>query len=167
MHVYLNVNLDAFAYNCYDADMANRKDHPSEAAVVAWARLLRVSQGLLSAVEADLKAAGLPPFDWYDVLLELHRAGRGGLRPYELKDATLLAQYNLSRLAERLLKAGYIERLPCPEDRRGHILRITAEGRQVRRKMWPVYRAAISEHFARRLDKDDVRRLTGILGKLA
>ena len=158
MHLHINGTCNR---------MADRNENPPETTVFAWARLLRVSQSLLSAVETALKAAGLPPFDWYDVLLELHRAGRRGLRPYELQDATLLAQYNLSRLADRLLNAGYIERLPSPEDRRGHILRITSDGRQVRRKMWPVYRAAIADHFAAKLDEDDVRRLTGILGKLA
>ena len=164
--MHLNVKMDAIAFDCYGAPMTNRDTPPSAAAVAAWARLLRVSQGLLSAVEADLKAADLPPLVWYDVLLELHRAGRKGLRPYELQDVTVLTQYNLSRLAERLQKAGYVERLPWPEDRRGHILRITADGRRVRRKMWPVYRAAIAGHFAARLDPEDVRRLTAVLGKL-
>ena len=38
----------------------------SKHAVDAWARLLRVSQQLLNSVEADLKAAKLPPLTWYD-----------------------------------------------------------------------------------------------------
>jgi DNA-binding MarR family transcriptional regulator len=164
MKMHLPVNLDANAFNGYDSDMVDRDDRPS---ITAWARLMRTSQALLSAVEADLKASGVPSLAWYDVLLELDRAGESGLRPYELQDAVLLAQYNVSRLAERLLKAGYIERLPCPEDGRGHILRVTPDGRQLRRKMWLTYRAAIAERFGEKLDDDDLRQLTAVLGKLS
>ena len=90
--------------------MANdRQKNPSEQAITAWARLVRTSQSLLPAVEADLKAQGFPPLAWYDALLELRRAGAEGLRSFELQEQMLLAQYNLSRLTDRLQKAGYID----------------------------------------------------------
>ncbi len=63
---------------------------------------MRPQQAVLAAVEADLKAAGFPPLGWYDVLLELSRAADGGLRPFALEQELLLAQYNLSRLLDRL-----------------------------------------------------------------
>lgn len=137
-----------------------------ETAVKAWARLLKVAPSLLDAVESDLKAEGLPPLAWYDALLELKRAGPKGLRPYELQREMLLAQYNLSRLADRLAAAGYIERRPCPEDARGHVLCITEEGRSLLRRMWPSYRTAIERHFAGKLSVEDTTRLVRILGKL-
>jgi len=138
----------------------------SKSAVTAWARLVRVSQALLGAVETDLKAAGLPSLAWYDALLELSRAGSKGLRPYELQQAMLLAQYNVSRLADRLVAAGYVERRPCAEDGRGYVLRITAAGRAMQRRMWPVYRAAIARHFARKLGHGEAEALALILSHL-
>ncbi|MCC7348877.1 MAG: MarR family transcriptional regulator, partial [Variibacter sp.] len=77
---------------------------PSAQAITAWARLVRVQQGLLAAVEADLKAAGFPPLAWYDALLELSRAPEGRLRPLELEKAMLLPQYGMSRLVDRLVR---------------------------------------------------------------
>ena len=77
---------------------------PSDAATKAWARLIRAREIVVGAVERDLKAAGLPPLAWYDVLLELTRAPDGRLRPFELEKETLLLQYNLSRLLDRLEK---------------------------------------------------------------
>ena len=139
----------------------------SDEAVAAWAKMIRVSQSLLSRVEADLKAAGLPPLAWYDALLELRRAGRAGLRPYALQQEMLLAQYNLSRLADRLIASGYVERQPCAEDGRGHVLVITPAGRAVAKRMWPVYRAAIRRHFADRLGGRDIKTLAAIMDKLA
>ncbi len=146
--------------------MTNRRSEISEGAIAAWARLVRVSQSLLAAVEDDLKSAGFPPLAWYDALLELRRRGKAGLRPYELQAAMLLAQYNLSRLMDRLSIAGYVERLPCETDRRGQILRITPAGRTLLAAMWPAYRAAIAKHFATRLDGCETERLAATLSKL-
>src|SRR5207237_8362103 len=103
---------------------------PSDAAVTAWARLIRARETLVSAVERDLKAAGLPPLGWYDVLLELTRAPDGRLRPFEIEKETLLAQYNLSRLLDRLEKEGLIAREPCDDDGRGKWVVITGKRRQ-------------------------------------
>jgi hypothetical protein len=61
-------------------------DKPNETAIRVWARLVKASGMVISAVEADLKAAGLPPLAWYDALLELDRAGDRRLRPFELQN---------------------------------------------------------------------------------
>jgi DNA-binding MarR family transcriptional regulator len=137
-----------------------------ERTIDAWARLQRASQGLLSAVESDLKAAGHPPLAWYDVLLELKRAEKGGLRPRALQSQMLLAQYNLSRLLDRMEREGCVERRLCPDDGRGQIVVITPKGRQLVKRMWPAYEAAIQRHFAERLSAEDAARLARLLGKL-
>ena len=113
---------------------------PSDAVIRAWTRLMRAQQAVLSAVEAELKAAGFPPLAWYDVLLELSRAQEEGLRPFALEQELLLAQYNLSRLLDRLEGAGYLERRACPEDGRGQIVAITAAGRALVKRMWRALR---------------------------
>ena len=139
---------------------------PSNAVVRAWTRLIRAQQAALSAVEADLKTAGFPALAWYDVLLELSRAKGGGLRPFALEQELLLAQYNLSRLLDRLEQAGYVERLACAEDGRGQIVAITASGRALVKRMWPTYRAAIARHVGAKLSEDEAARLAALLGKL-
>src|SRR6476469_7169257 len=98
---------------------------PSEPAIKAWARLIRVRETLVAAVERDLQVAGQPPLAWYDVLLELSRAGRGRLRPFEIEKETLLAQYNLSRLLDRLEKEDLVAREPCEDDARGQWVVLT------------------------------------------
>lgn len=138
----------------------------SEEAATAWARLVRVSQVVLSRVEADLKAARFPPLSWYDALLELERAKPEGLRPYQLQERMLLAQYNLSRLTDRLKKAGYIEREECPKDGRGQVLKVTEKGCALLRSMWLVYRRAIVAHFADKLDANETAALALTLMKL-
>jgi DNA-binding MarR family transcriptional regulator len=139
---------------------------PSDAVVRAWVRLVRAQHTVLAAVEADLKAAGFPPLGWYDVLLELSRDKGHGLRPFELEGRLLLAQYNLSRLLDRLEAAGYLERRPCADDGRGHVVAITDVGRQLMKRMWPVYRSAITRHVGSKLREDEAARLGALLAKL-
>lgn len=141
-------------------------EKPSKTAVRAWARLMKAQQLALASIQRALKAAGLPPLDWYDVLLEAERAGNNGLRPFELERAMLLAQYNLSRLVDRIERAGYVERRVCEDDGRGQLIVITAAGRAIRRKMWPVYAQAIDTAVGQHLSGKEAEALDGVLGIL-
>jgi DNA-binding MarR family transcriptional regulator len=139
---------------------------PSPAAISAWARLIRVQDTVLGMVERDLKKAGLPPLAWYDVLLELSRREHGAMRPNELEKHMLLPQYSMSRLVDRMAEAGYVERMVCPMDGRGQFVGITASGRALQKKMWPVYAAAIERHVGAKLTNAEAEDLSGLLGKL-
>ena len=113
---------------------------PSDAVVRAWARLVKAQHKVLGSVEADLRRAGFPPLAWYDLLLELRRTEERGLRQREIEGKLLLAQHNVSRLVDRLERAGFARRYPVVEDGRGQLVSITESGRELLRRMWPVYR---------------------------
>lgn len=141
-------------------------EKPSETTIRVWARLMSAQQLALASIERDLKAAGLPPLVWYDVLLEVERAGGAGVRPFELERAMLLAQYNLSRLIDRIERAGYVERQACENDGRGQLIAITDRGKAIRRKMWPVYARAIEAAVGQHLSVKQAEALDGLLGLL-
>jgi DNA-binding MarR family transcriptional regulator len=143
------------------------EEKPTEAAVQAWARLVRVEQALLDRIEEDLKSAGLPPLVWYDALLELVREPGYRLRHRDLHRRMLLAKYNLSRLLDRMETDGLIGRQPVNDDARGEYVRVTTRGRDMQKRMWPVYRRAIAKHFSSRLSIDDVDQLLHILSKVS
>ncbi|MER9253087.1 MarR family winged helix-turn-helix transcriptional regulator [Mesorhizobium sp. M0598] len=139
---------------------------PSPPAIKAWARLMRVSRQLLERAEDALKDSGLPPLAWYDVLHELAEAGEGGLRPFQLTERTLFAQYNISRLLARLEADGQVEKLPVADDGRGQTVRVTDNGRETRRRMWAVYGQSIAELVGSRLSNDELDVLSALLGRL-
>lgn len=139
---------------------------PSDAVIRAWARLERAHRATLSNVDARLKKAGLPPLAWYDALLELERADPVGLRPFELQREMLFAQYNLSRLVDRLEAAGHLLRSASEEDGRGQRLTITKSGRTLRRRMWPVYADAITASVGSHLSESEATTLGDLLGRL-
>jgi DNA-binding MarR family transcriptional regulator len=142
---------------------------PSEAVVDAWIALNRAQQAALLKIERAFRDAKLPPHAWYDILWELDRAGESGLRPFELEGRMLIAQSNISRLIDRLVEQGYVERQPCADDGRGQNVVITPAGRALRKRMWPVYSRAISEavgvHFAGREAANVTRLLTRLVDR--
>ena len=145
--------------------MSENMPKPNEAVVSAWTRLMRARERLLGLIEADLKTAGMPPLAWYDVLWELARSQSGRLRPYELEERTLLAQYNLSRLIDRLEKEGLVAREVFAEDGRGRWVVITDAGRQLRERMWTVYGKAIETHIGGKLAESEARTIAGLLDR--
>jgi DNA-binding MarR family transcriptional regulator len=139
---------------------------PSEAVVDAWIALMRAQQTTLLKIERAFREAKLPPHAWYDVLWELDRARVDGLRPFELERQMLIAQSNISRLIDRLVEQGYVERKPVEEDGRGQRVVITAAGREMRKRMWPVYSRAISDAIGQRVSEREAANLSGLLSKL-
>lgn len=132
--------------------------------VEAWIALLRAQRIALRTVEHALKAAGFPPLEWYDVLWELERTGP--LRPRDLQRRLLLAQYNLSRLLDRLEAADLVARTPCPDDARSQLLEVTSQGRSMRSSMWLVYSRAIEQAIGEELSDREAAQLVDLLRKI-
>lgn len=124
-----------------------------------WPLFLTAHAVLVERIEARLAAAGLPLLAWYDVLWALERAPDRRLRMNELADHVVLSRSNLTRLVDRLEEAGLVARERSEEDRRGAYAVITIEGRELRRRMWPVYEAAIRELFESQLSDVEARHM--------
>jgi DNA-binding MarR family transcriptional regulator len=78
----------------------------------------------------------------------------------------LLAQYNLSRLIDRMEEAGYVERRALQEDRRGQVIAITSAGKTLRRRMWSVYGPAIQAAIGAKLSPKQIDTLSAMLDAL-
>ncbi len=135
--------------------------------VRAWAQLHRASRVQLEHVEAALRQAGLPPLNWYDVLIELYWAEDARMRQYELSDAVLLPKHGISRLIDRMEADGVVLRESCETDRRGAYICLTQPGEDLLRKMWRVYGPCIDATFSSKLTRAELRSLQKILPKLA
>ena len=137
----------------------------SDIVTKAWIRLVRARHAVVSRLEADGKAAGALPIEWYDVLWDLERHD-GGVRPFELEERLLFAQYNLSRLIDRLVEADLVRREVCPTDKRGQMLFITDAGKKARKATWPHYARAVNKHLGDKLSEAETEKLAALLGKL-
>jgi DNA-binding MarR family transcriptional regulator len=119
----------------------------------AWAAFVTAHAVLLERIETRLAQAKLPALAWYDVLWALERAPGRQVRLHELAAGVVLSRSNLSRLIDRLEDAGLTRREQAGEDGRGYYAVLTDEGAAMRRRMWPVYEAAIAELFDRHLER--------------
>lgn len=135
-------------------------------AIAVWRTFISAHQRLTAAVDTRLTAAALPPQAWYDVLCELDSAPLGRMRMAALADSLGHTRSNLTRLVDRMERAGLLAREACPQDRRGAYCTVTNQGRTLRGRMWVVYGQAIEEVFARHLDSREAGLLAAICGRL-
>ena len=118
----------------------------------AWARFVTAQAMLLEHIEAAFSGADLPPLAWYDVLWILENADQGRLRMHDLARKAVVSRSNVTRLTDRMEKAGLVARSDCPVDGRGTVCELTAKGRALRARMWPVYKKQIDTLFGKHLD---------------
>lgn len=132
----------------------------------AWVRLDKAHRRLTAVLQSALSQAGLPPLGWYALLKELSRGPAGGMRPFELEEATGEAQYNVSRLLDRMVKDGVVARSYCEDDRRGALVALSPKGAETLARMRDVYEATLSRELVDRLSGKEVKALDGLLGEL-
>jgi|SRR5690606_12815645 len=130
-------------------------DTLSDSQLQAWRLFIIAHARLINKIDAQLEAASKIPLHWYDVLIELYEADNRRLRMYDLAERVVLSRSGLTRLVDRLEKAGLLKREMDPKDRRGYYVVITEAGIQALRESWPIYAAGIREHFAHYLTEED------------
>jgi DNA-binding MarR family transcriptional regulator len=100
-------------------------------AMAVFGRIFRLARVAGDQVERAYAAYGIGRGE-FDVMATLRRAGK----PYQLSPGALAGSMMLStggttaRL-DRLEKAGLVERMPSPHDRRGVLVRLTDRGREI------------------------------------
>jgi len=91
-------------------------------------RLSRLTARLRGEMEKTWKSYGLNPAS-FDVLATLRRSGKPeGLSPGELLDLTMVTSGTMTNRIDQLVKVGFVERVPNPEDKRGFLIRLTQTG---------------------------------------
>jgi DNA-binding MarR family transcriptional regulator len=134
--------------------------------LAAWRAFLRAHATLMGTLGRELEAQRGMPIAFYDVLTQLAEADGGRLRMRELAEAVLLSRSGLTRLVDRMERAGYVTRERCVDDRRGAFAMITAAGRKALRRASPVHARGVVEHFVRHLSREETDVLAGALERV-
>src|SRR2546428_13306037 len=112
-------------------DWARERPDLDVAAIALLARVSRLAHRFDQAQQSGFAGLGLKP-GWLDALAALRRAGSPyRLSPSELSAATPLSSGGMTSRLDRLPEAGLRQRQPDPDDRRGVVVELTAEGRRV------------------------------------
>lgn len=97
----------------------------------------------------------------YDVLHHLAQARGRRLRMRELSQAVLYTTSGITRLLDRMVEAGLVEREPSPSDRRVMYAVLTRQGLALLRKASATHLAGVQRHFGSHVmdeELDDVER---------
>lgn len=131
----------------------------------AWEALLSAHARLVKIFAAEEVWRDLSMRE-YDVLYTLSKCP-GHLRIGELHRHVLLSQPALSRLVDRLVERGFVERCADPEDGRGVRLSLTAAGRDKQREVGRRHARSVAGAVTADLTPDELEQLATICRKLA
>ncbi|MEU1981394.1 MarR family transcriptional regulator [Nocardia sp. NPDC019395] len=131
----------------------------------AWESLLTAHALLMKQFAAEDVWHGLTMRE-YDVLYTLSKCPEP-IRPAELNRHVLLTQPALSRMVDRLVERGFVQRTRDSRDGRGVRLSLTDEGRTQQRRIGGRHAVGVARALTSALSDEDLRSLEEICGKLA
>ncbi|KZK97967.1 Transcriptional activatory protein BadR [Pseudovibrio sp. Ad5] len=131
-----------------------------------WFHLMRAHRYLYPRFERSLRTHGIDNPVWYEILLEVERAGEQGAKASDLQDHLHMAQFSMSRHIARMEKKGLIERRPDKEDGRAQLIFLTPQAAHAHEEIWPHYFKIIQQEVGERLTKKEAFELFKLLTKL-
>ncbi|MFW2383980.1 MAG: MarR family winged helix-turn-helix transcriptional regulator [Acidimicrobiales bacterium] len=141
-------------------------DHADQETQDAWKGILFTHAKVVRALEADLLASADLALTWLDVMNRLNEHPDRRLRFHELAERSLFTRSGLTRLVDRIEKAGYVEREHSSDDRRGVYVTLTNAGAAKLESLWPEFTASIQSHFGQHLNRGDIKALIAATDKI-
>ncbi|WP_067829367.1 MarR family winged helix-turn-helix transcriptional regulator [Actinomadura kijaniata] len=135
--------------------MAATDDPLDDPRLTAAGLLFEAHQGLVSRLEPAWRDHGLSGLD-LNALLRLGRSPGRRLRMTDLATQTALSTSGVTRLVDRLTRAGLVRRDTSPADRRTTFATLTPEGEERLREVLPTYLAAVDRWLTGLLPPDEL-----------
>lgn len=131
----------------------------SDTEMRAWQALLHAYHQVIRTLDRELRDEHDLPLAAYDVLLRLARVPGRSLRMTDLAQRVMLSPSGVTRLVDRLVAKGFVQRRPDPDDARVALARLTEEGLRQLRRAARTHLRGIREHFTGRLGETQLRNV--------
>jgi DNA-binding MarR family transcriptional regulator len=132
----------------------------------AWIALTQTHAAITGRLQEALTAAELPPLAWFEVLATLDRAPEQQLKMGELAEALVISRGGLTKLVDRLIKAGLLKRNFCETDRRVSYATLLPAGIELLGEMRPIVRGELAAAFSASLTVEQAEQLRGTLDRV-
>jgi DNA-binding MarR family transcriptional regulator len=132
----------------------------------AWIAMTRTHAAVSGRLQEALTTAGLPPLAWFEVLATLDRAPERRMKMGELAEALVITRGGLTKLVDRLIKAGLLERTFCETDRRVSYATPLPAGVELLEEMRPVVRGELAVAFSSNLTVEQAEELQATLEQI-
>ncbi len=120
-----------------------------------WGELLAVHKFVSRELADDLERAAGISLVWYDTLLVLAECEGGRMRLQDLEQGVLASQSGMTRLIDRMARAGHVTREKADDDGRGVYARITPEGMHAFRRAAPTFVNGVHKYFLSHLSEGE------------
>jgi DNA-binding MarR family transcriptional regulator len=146
------------------ADHESRVTDDHHEALRLWLRLLTCTTMIERGIRRRLRERFAITLARFDLLAQLERVP-AGMRMGDLSHRLMVTGGNVTGLVAQLVGEGLVEREPVPHDRRAHLVRLSARGREA-------FAAMAEEHerwivaMTAGVDEDDIEALHALLGRL-
>ncbi len=132
----------------------------------AWGALTRTHSAIAGRLQEALAASDFPPLPWYEMLATVADAPEQRMKMGDLAESLVITRGGLTKLVDRLIKAGLMERTFCETDRRVSYATLLPVGRDLLNEMRPVVVAELKAAFAANLSERQADELRGMLERV-
>jgi DNA-binding MarR family transcriptional regulator len=129
------------------ATRARRTISARDPRIATWRLFLKTHARLERLLDEDLRSAHDLTLAEYDAMLQLAESPTHRLRMREIAERVILSRSGVTRLIDRLVRDGLVERSHCSTDARGAEAVLTATGLDRLREAAPTHLRGISDHF--------------------
>lgn len=125
----------------------------------AWGSLTRAHAAISQRLQEALAQGDFPPLPWYEVLAAVAEAPDQRMRMGDLAEALVITRGGLTKLVDRLVKAGLLERTFNETDRRVSYATLLPAGISLLIEMRPVIVGELELAFSANLSVAEANEL--------
>ncbi|MEZ5076149.1 MAG: MarR family transcriptional regulator [Solirubrobacterales bacterium] len=125
----------------------------------AWGAMSRTHAAVAGRLQEALAQGDYPPLPWYEVLATVAEAPGKRMRMGDLAEALVITRGGLTKLVDRLVKAGLLERTDNETDRRVSYATLLPAGLHLLTEMRPVIVGELELAFSSSLSVEQANEL--------
>jgi len=133
----------------------------------AWGAFLTAHKALENILSRELESACRLPLTWFDALAQLRMAPGQRLTMGQLATALLFSKSGLTRLIDRMVEAGLVQRVARPGDRRSLHIALTDAGEEKFRQALPIHLNHVKRHFAAYIEDGEAAAVESAFVRMA
>lgn len=134
---------------------------------VAWRALARAVLVIPRVLDGELLLSEGIGLTEYTLLMNLSEQPDHAMRMTELANVSSLTSSGLTRVVDRLVRLGLVERCKAPTDGRSNLAVLTPEGLARLEKAYPTHLAGVRRHVMNHLTGLDLTAFADALSRIA
>ena len=140
---------------------------PRDQRLGPWRAFLQAHARVVRRLDEELRAEHDLTIGEYDALLTIAQSPDRRIRMRQLADEVILSKSGVTRLIDRLVDDGLVERSACLSDARGAEAVLTERGMARLRTASRTHLRGVDEHFLRILDSADLDAIERTMSSIA